>query len=210
MAHPYRIFGSEMSPYSVKVRSYFRYKGIPHRWIVRDADAQAEYAKYAKLPIVPLVVTPGGEGIQDSTPIIEQIEAEHPTPSIHPTDPVSGFVSALLEEFGDEWGNKWMFHYRWRREIDQKASAMRLALAMNPALDEAGQTAFAEQIRQRMVGRVWFVGSSEATAPFIEETFHAALAQLDALWSEGPKGGPAEPRFNREELYGERFSQRQP
>ena len=26
----------------------------------------------------------------------------------------------MLEEFGDEWGNKWMFHYRWAREIDQE------------------------------------------------------------------------------------------
>ena len=32
----YRIFGAEISPYSVKVRSYFRYKGIEHEWIVRD------------------------------------------------------------------------------------------------------------------------------------------------------------------------------
>jgi hypothetical protein len=57
---------------------------------------------------------------------------------------------------------------------------MRLALAMNPAMDEATQAGFAEQIRQRMTGRVWFVGSSDATAPIIEETFHAALVQLDA------------------------------
>ena len=29
MAEGYRIIGAEMSPYSVKVRSYFRYKGHP-------------------------------------------------------------------------------------------------------------------------------------------------------------------------------------
>ena len=27
MSDVYRIFGAEISPYSVKVRSYFRYKG---------------------------------------------------------------------------------------------------------------------------------------------------------------------------------------
>ena len=31
MADGYRIFGAEMSPYSVKARSYFRYKAIPHQ-----------------------------------------------------------------------------------------------------------------------------------------------------------------------------------
>jgi glutathione S-transferase len=180
MPAPYKIFGAEMSPYSVKVRAYARYKNLPHQWLNRGGENAAEYAKHAKIQIVPLVVTPQGEAIQDSTPIIERLEREHPEPSIHPKDPALAFLSCLLEELADEWGNKWMFHYRWRREIDQKACAMRLALAMNPAMDEATQTGFAEQIRQRMTGRVWFVGSNETTAPFIEETFHAALAQLDA------------------------------
>ena len=68
MADGYRIIGAEMSPYSVKVRSYFRYKGIPHQWILRNAASQAEFEKYAKMPIIPLVVTPDGAGIQDFHP----------------------------------------------------------------------------------------------------------------------------------------------
>lgn len=180
MSSPYRIFGAEMSPYSVKVRSWARYKGLAHTWVNRGGDNAAEYAKYAKVPIIPLVVTPDGEGLQDSTPIIERLEALHPEPAIHPADPALAFLSALLEEVGDEWGNKWMFHYRWRRDVDQKASAGRIALSMNPSMNETAQTALAEQIRARMVGRVWFVGSSDTTAQFIEDSFHEALAQLDA------------------------------
>ena len=49
MSDKHRIFGAELSPYSVKVRSYFRYKGIPHEWIVRSANTMAEYKKYARL-----------------------------------------------------------------------------------------------------------------------------------------------------------------
>jgi hypothetical protein len=33
MVDSYRIFGVGMSPCSVKVRPYFRYKGIPQQWI---------------------------------------------------------------------------------------------------------------------------------------------------------------------------------
>ena len=123
MADGYRIIGAEMSPYSVKARSYFRYKAIPHQWILRNAASQAEYEKYARVPIIPLVVTPDGTGIQDSTPIIDAMEKLYPEPSIHPDDAVASFVSALIEEFGDEWGNKWMFHYRWARDVDQISSA---------------------------------------------------------------------------------------
>jgi len=142
-------------------------------------QTQSEYQKYAKLPIVPLVVTPGGEGIQDSTPIIERFEAEHPEPSIHPPDPVSAFVSALLEEFGDEWGNKWMFHYRWAREVDQLSAAGRLARSMMPGANDEQVAAMTAQIRDRMVNRVWFVGSNAETAPQIEESFREAIALLE-------------------------------
>ena len=110
MSEQYRIYGAELSPFSVKVRSYFRYKGIPHQWIVRSAETMADYQKYAKIPIIPLVVSPAEEGLQDSTPIIDGLEQKFPEPSIHPSDPTAAFVSVLLEEFGDEWGNKWMFH----------------------------------------------------------------------------------------------------
>jgi len=195
MPSPYRIFGIELSPYSVKVRSYFRYKALPHEWIVRNVATQAEYQKYAKLPIIPLVVTPDGEGIQDSTPILERFEAAHPEPSIHPGDRVAAFVSALLEEFGDEWGNKWMFHYRWAREVDQLCSAGRIARAMMPAANEEQHAAMTAQIRERMVNRVWFVGSNAETAPQIEDSFRETIGLLDAHLATRPYLFGARPAF---------------
>src|SRR6201989_640456 len=154
MADLYRIFGAEMSPYSVKVRAYFRYKGIPHQWILRNAASQAEYEKHAKMPIIPLVVTPDGIGIQDSTPIIDWIEKLRPEPSIHPTDTVTNFIAALIEEFGDEWGNKWMFHYRWARDVDQVSAAGRIARMRAPNATEQEHGAFAARVRARSVDRV--------------------------------------------------------
>jgi len=41
MSDVYRIHGAELSPFSVKIRSYFRYKQIPHQWIARNAEAMA-------------------------------------------------------------------------------------------------------------------------------------------------------------------------
>src|ERR1700741_2854159 len=149
-ADTYRIFGAEMSPYSVKVRSYFRYKAIPHQWVLRNAASQAEYEKHAKIPVIPLVVTPEGAGIQDSTPIIDQMEKLFPEPSIHPDDPVARFMSMLIEEFGDEWGNKWMFHYRWARDVDQISSAGRIARMRAPQATEEQHDAFAAQVAARM------------------------------------------------------------
>jgi glutathione S-transferase len=203
MAESYRIFGAEMSPYSVKVRSYFRYKAIPHQWVLRNAASQAEYEKYAKMPIIPLVVTPEGSGIQDSTPIIDAMEKLYPEPSIHPDDPVASFISALVEEFGDEWGNKWMFHYRWAREVDQISSAGRIARMLGPTASEEKHTALAGQIRARMVGRVWFVGSNEVTAPQIEAGFINMLELLDAHLATRPYLFGGRPAYGDFGLWGQ-------
>lgn len=177
---PYRLYGSELSPYSVKVRSYLRYKGIPHRFLVRDPDTLADYQKYAKLPLIPLLVSPEDEGMQDSTPILEALEARFPEPSTHPPEPLAKLVSQLLEEFGDEWGNKWMFHLRWARDEDRLSAGGRIAASMVEADDEAGRLAARAKVVERMVGRVGFVGSNPQTAPQIEESFRDALVCLDA------------------------------
>jgi len=171
-----RIFGSQNSPYSVKIKSYCQYKGISHEWIIRNSDTQEEYSKYAKLPIIPLVVTPKGEAMQDSTPIIEAFEARCPEPSLYPSDPTLRFLSELLEEYGDEWGNKWMFHLRWARAVDQDIVSVRLAREMMP--NQPAEQA-AKMIKKRMSGRGFAVGSNEKTAPIIEADLLEVLPILE-------------------------------
>jgi len=180
MPDHYRIFGNEMSPYSVKVRSYFRYKQLPHEWIVRNASVEEEFSRYAKLPLIPLVVTPEGKGLQDSTPIIEHFEAQHPDPSIHPPDAALAFLSALLEEYADEWGNKPMFHYRWFYEADQDSSAERLARSLMPGLSDTELPNGMAMIKSRMIPRrATFVGSTDETKSQIEGSFTHQLGLLD-------------------------------
>ena len=178
MTKPYLIFGSEMSPYSVKVRSYFRYKQLPHQWIARGPDNEADYKRFARLPIVPTVATPEDEGLQDSTPIMERLEAAFPEPATHPTDPALRFLSELIEEFGDEWGNKLMFHHRWYAEVDKLASSQTLARLMMPRGEAEAVSGLAGMILERMGSRGHFVGSSEANAPLITAYY---LELLDLL-----------------------------
>jgi len=206
MAAPCTIFGSELSPYSVKVRAWFRYKGVPHHWRLRRGEALAEYQARAKLPIIPLVLTPEGAALQDSTPIIEALEQTHPTPSIHPDDPVCAFVSMLLEEFGDEWANKWMFHLRWAREVDQVASAGRIARSMLPDASETECVARRDAVRARMVERVGFVGSNADTAPMIEASFERGIALLDAHLARVPYLFGARPSFGDFGLWGQLYA----
>lgn len=175
----YLIIGSEYSPFSVKVRSYARYKNIPHEWRQRTVANMPEFQKYAKLPLIPLVVGPGEEVMQDSTPIIETLETRFPDPTLEPPSETLRFLSALIEDYADEWVNKPMFHYRWWAEEDQIAVARRLAEGMLPGADEAKVAELAVSVRARMVPRLRFVGSSEQTRPVIEASLDNLLRLLE-------------------------------
>lgn len=180
MSERYRIFGSELSPYSIKVRSYFRYKQLPHEWVIRDLSKMEEFKRYAKLPLVPLVVTPDDQGIQDSTPIIEAMEGQTPEPGIQPSDERAAFVSVLLEEYADEWGNKPMFHYRWWYPENQASAAERIAREqLGPDAEEKTVNDTIQFIQDRMVSRLSFVGSNETNKPIIEGSFKNQLTLLE-------------------------------
>ena len=136
----FTIYGSESSPYSIKVRAYARHKRLSFTW--ENARTSPGYHKVAKIPIIPAVRAPDGSGAQDSTPIMERwdlLYPDEPDRSAHPDHCATlRFLSDLLEEFGDEWANKWMFHYRWARPIDRRVVALRLAhemLEVPPGVD---------------------------------------------------------------------------
>lgn len=180
MAEIYKIYGAEPSPYSVKVRSYFRYKAIPHEWIPRSQERMEEFQALAKLPLIPLVALPEGGALQDSTPIIEKMETLYPSPSIYPEDPALKFISDLIEEYADEWGNKHMFHYRWWYEPDQIATAKWLAETMLPNGSQEERAGIAAMVQTRMVPRISFVGSNEGTKPIIEGSLARELKMIEA------------------------------
>jgi len=179
MTAPFRLFGAELSPYSVKVRSYLRYKQIPFEWLQRTAARQEEFAKYAKLPLVPVLVDADENALQDSTPMIEALEAQFAEPSVTPEDPALALVAALLEDYADEWLNKAMFHYRWSYPDDQERAAKRIVEMIFEDAD--APDGIEESVRTRMVGRLHHVGSSPDTAPIIEGSFTRVIALLERM-----------------------------
>jgi len=99
-----------------------------------------------------------------------------------------GFLSALIEEFADEWGNKWMMHFRWyssRSAPDAANYSRRIAVELKsgaapgtPGLQE-DLDAMASGFASRMLDRGFTVGSSDVTAPIIEKSYVDALTILE-------------------------------
>jgi glutathione S-transferase len=178
MQPPFKLFGADLSPYSMKVRAYLRHKGLAHVWIPRSQATQAAFQKYARLPLIPVLVDASDAAFQDSTPIIERLEAAFPEPSTLPEDDAVRFIACLLEDYADEWVNKAMFHYRWTYEADQISAAQRIVAAMfgDGGGDADGAIAV---VRERMTGRLHHVGSNAETAPVIEDSYRRLLHALE-------------------------------
>jgi glutathione S-transferase len=113
--HPgiYQHLAHEVSLYSGKTRAYLRYKKIPFEEQLSLQLHNRIKTEIGK-KIVPVVVTPEGEYLQDTTVIIDRLEQRFPTPSVYPDTPAQKLVALLLELYGDEWLVMAAMHYRWQ------------------------------------------------------------------------------------------------
>ena len=109
----YRHLAHEVSLYSGKTRAYLRYKKIPFEEEL-SLDLHNRIKTEVGRKIVPVVVTPEGEYLQDTTVIIDRLEQRFPMPSIYPDTPWQKLVAMLLEVYGDEWLVMPAMHYRWQ------------------------------------------------------------------------------------------------
>lgn len=115
----YRHYGAEVSLFSGKTRAYLRYKDVPFE------DVQASTRIYRKIivphvgrPIIPVLETPEGEIVQDTTVIIDRLEERFPSHPVYPDTPLQKLVALLLEVYGDEWLVMAAMHYRWHYKRD--------------------------------------------------------------------------------------------
>ena len=179
----YRLYGGLGSPYSMKMRAVLRYRRLAHLWLAGSGpDLMARLFSQLKAPVIPVLEFPDGTVMNDSTPLIRELELRHPGErSIVPDEEAQAFFAYLLEDFADEWGTKPMFHYRWFRERDQLQMSRwlaydRLAGMGRPAIEQA-----AELFRERQVGRMALVGCTPENAPLIEATAKKVFELLDPM-----------------------------
>ena len=187
-AASYRLLGLEASPYTMKVRSFLAFKGLPFEWITRSLANEPLFQKHAKVQLIPLLFLPNGETMQDSTLIIERLDRETPDPTIHPEDEALWFLSCLFEEFGDEWCNKLMFFQRWFYRDDARATGVRLA---HDRLDgrwwrPLARPIVARLMVRRMVPRLVYSGGNETNLPQLKQSFENLVARLETHFQSRP------------------------
>mmetsp|Transcript_40047 Transcript_40047/g.78730 ORF Transcript_40047/g.78730 Transcript_40047/m.78730 type:complete len:342 (-) Transcript_40047:26-1051(-) len=157
----YLLYGGDGSPYSAKIRALLRYRRIPFLWKPMCDDDTTFIAgvseKFPGLPpVIPVLVRPDGSFTNDSTPIILELDSKFPERKVVPSDPVLAFLSALVEDFADEWMTKVMFEGRFHTPEDSLFGASWQGL-QNPRMAssrmaKAGLQAFANrQFKRRYI-----------------------------------------------------------
>ena len=189
--NPIPIVGNPASPYTRKMLALMRYRRIPYavewgdpRTLIKKMGL--EEPKPILLPVLVFNIDGKNKAITDSTPIIRHLENEFSSRGVIPSDPKLNFLNYILEDFGDEWVTKYMFHYRWHFEDDIEKAGTVLPLMHDVSLEDESHLEFKKYFSELQTSRLWVVGSNNKTAPIIEESYKRFLHQLETCLSMNP------------------------
>lgn len=186
-SQPVTLIGAIPSPYTRKMVALMRYRRIPYSIIWGEPRQILSSMKIEppKVALLPTFVLPDDRGalqaVCDSTPIIRYLEEHYNQRSVIPDDPATAFIDYLLEDFGDEWCTKYMFHYRWAFEQDADNAGTLLPYTHSVDMPKQIFQQAKAQISQRQIDRLHVVGSNATTAPLIETSYRRFLQALELL-----------------------------
>ena len=176
------LYGGRLSYFTGKARAYLNWKGVDYeeRLATREIYGSIILPRIG-YPMIPLLITPDDEAIQDTTEIIDHFERLAPDPSVIPSGPKQRLAAHLLELYGDEWLVIPAMHYRWAYNRDFAYAEFGKIAAPDlsgPAQFEAGKKA-----AELFQGSVPLLGATAEMAPAIEASYEALLDELDAHFS---------------------------
>lgn len=155
------LWGSELSPFALKVEALLRFDSVPFRWLPAaggfcDAFRSdrrrrrlvvgrlpltwPEMTELDEFPLVPFLFGPGGENLYDSSAIAVWLDGRGPHPNERATalvpadDPALRFAVRLIDEAFDEVGLYLVHHNRWVVSARDNDAGARLAGEMRPLL----------------------------------------------------------------------------
>lgn len=173
----YRLIGAERSYFTGKARPALRAKRVYFEEILPADGGYKEILERTGMSFIPVVFTPEGEAWQDTSDIIDALEARYPEPALYPASPVQRIASYLLELYGDEFLILPAMHYRWTA-AESESDARDAFSAMS------GNRSQANRFADRMSGALPMLGVSEATIPVIEAHLEELLVSMETLLAE--------------------------
>lgn len=174
----FRLYGTEVSYFTGKVRPALRYKRIPFAEILPTPAVFRDVIRARTgLAFIPVVVTPENETWQDTSTILDRLEEHFPDPPLYPATPVQRIVAYLCELYADEFLPLSAMHYRW--SYPESVAKARADFAAS-----SGDAVAAAKFADRMSGAIAALGIVPETIPAIEAHTADVLRILEAHLSE--------------------------
>lgn len=175
------IWGSELSPFTLKLRALCDAAGVPYRSLPQQggrlencgAAARIEIAKRRRTavrypglseldeyPLVPFALS-GGRVYYDSSALARWLDHHHAPPAgpLVPDDPALAFAAQLIDEAFDEFGLYMVHHARWVISATTNDAGVRLAGEFARFLPPGAGTTFARRFAARQVRRLPYLFS---------------------------------------------------
>lgn len=175
------LWGSPHSYYTGKIRSYLIKKGVPYREeFAFHPQFQARILPAVRLVVVPILETPDGRILQDTTDMIEHIEARLPQPLMIPESPVQQAVAWLLGAFGSEGLLAPGMHYRWSYRAEQENFlCAEFGRLLRGGPDREARFVTARHTMQYFNDFLPVLGVTPQTIPMVEAAYCELLDALD-------------------------------
>jgi len=158
VSKPWIFMGVDRSHFSAKLRPALRYKQLH---VLEYPPDMAEIVRRTGVGFVPVVVTPEGDMIQDTTDIIDLIEQRVPDPPLLPASGSDLIVCRLFELYADEFFPMVSMRTRWAYP-DNEVELRRAFAAFSGSLDQGNAVA------DRMSGFLPSLGVTDQTIPAID------------------------------------------
>ncbi len=174
MDAPCTLYGSYASYSTAKVRSYLRKKGIP---FIERLPSHGRFRNHIRPTSgshrIPQLETGDGEVLQDSTTILDALEARYPAIPALPPTPRQRLVAHLMELFGSEGLVLLAWRYRWFYEDNLHFVKMDFGRSFRPQGTDDELLHYGQIIADRMLSR----GNLEAS-PALLESMERSFAEL--------------------------------
>ena len=188
--HPgvYTLWGTAHSYYTGKIRSYLIKKGVAFRELYPTHPRfQSVVVPAVGLMVVPILETPDGQILQDTSDMIDHLEARWTEPLMLPEAPVQRAVAWLLGAFGSEGLLPAGMHYRWSYRVQQEDFLRaEFGRAVHAGPDRAQRRHAGEQLMNYFNGFLPFLGVTPETVPTVEAAYLELLDALDVHFQHHP------------------------
>ena len=179
----YTMYGGDISWYSGKARAYLRFKDVPFQELPADRVAYKKVIlPRVGWPVIPVVITPEDEVLQDTSDIIDALERRFEKTPVMPAGPRQKVLALMLEVYGDEWLGLPAMHYRWNHNTDW--IILQFGKLTQPNLDETAQREAGERSCKPFRGSLPFIGVTPDTQAGVEASYEALLTDLDAHFAQ--------------------------